>query len=417
MNSTFRIEFLGCKTNQSDALGYAGLLQRAGWKEASSGESPSMIVVQTCTVTMSADAQGRQLIRKLKRENPSSRLMLTGCYAERSRTELSQMPEVDYVIGNLDPRKFEILSKIVQQNVTGNSDFVMPAESCRTRQFIKIQDGCDARCSYCIIPAVRGKSRSLYPEEVVRRVEYYRDLGYKELIFTGISMGGYGKDLNPRTNLAALLLLIEALPGDFKIRLSSVEPEEVDDAFINVFAHSKRMQPHLHLPLQSASNSVLKKMRRQYLFERYDSIVNRIFSIRPDLNLGSDILVGFPEEDRAAFEETRRYLSEGPFGYCHVFPYSPRPGTDAVSYRSSASHNEISDRAAVLREISRKKNYEYRKKFTGQPLRAILLHGKPEALTDNYIRVQISNRDPREGIVSVQLDSVSYDATVGTIVN
>jgi threonylcarbamoyladenosine tRNA methylthiotransferase MtaB len=418
MNPTFRIEFLGCKTNQSDALSFAGMLQRAGWREALNSEAPSLIVIQTCTVTMSADAQGRQMIRKLKRHNPDSKLMLTGCYAERSERELAQMPEVDYVIGNLNPRKFEILSGIIQEEIISPyPDFVMPAESARTRQYIKIQDGCDARCSYCIIPFVRGRSRSLSPEEVIRRVEYYRDLGYKEMIFTGISMGGYGKDLTPRISLSELMLRVEALPGDFRIRLSSLEPEEIDDRFINVFTSSSRFQPHLHLPLQSASNTVLKKMRRQYLFQRYESIVNRIFAQRSGLNLGSDILVGFPEEGRDAFQETKRYLKQGPFAYCHIFPYSPRPGTLASGYKQAACNSEIAERAAELRAIASEKNLAYRKQFTGRRLRALVLHSKEEALTDNYIKVQISNRVPMEGIVSVQIDSVSRDHTIGTILN
>lgn len=418
MNSTFRIEFLGCKTNQSDALGYAGLLQRAGWREAGLEESPNLIVVQTCTVTMSADAQGRQMIRKLKRENPDTKLLLAGCYAQRAQQELAQMPEVDYVIGNLNPRKFKILAEIVQENVESNHpDFVMPVESGRTRQYIKIQDGCDARCSYCIIPSVRGKSRSLPAEEVLRRVEHYRDLGYREMIFTGISMGGYGKDLTPKSSLADLMKKVDSVSGDFRIRLSSIEPEEVDDHFIEVFVHSSRFQPHLHLPLQSASDRVLKRMRRQYLFQRYDSILDRLFQRRPDLNLGSDILVGFPDEDREAYQETKRYLTEKPFSYCHVFPFSPRPGTPASEYSAAASHAEISDRASELRRISFEKNFAYRKKFAGRSLRALLLHEKNEALTDNYIKVHISNRVPREGIVSVQLDAVSPDRTLGTVLN
>jgi threonylcarbamoyladenosine tRNA methylthiotransferase MtaB len=418
MNPTFRIEFLGCKTNQSDAFSYAGMLQRAGWNEADGAEPPSLIVVQSCTVTMSADAQGRHAIRKLKRENPGSRILLTGCYAERAEQELAQMLEVDYVIGNLNPRKFEIIGDIVGQNVISPyADFVLPAESGRTRQYIKIQDGCDARCSYCIIPSVRGKSRSLLPEEVLRRVTFYRDLGYKEMIFTGISMGGYGKDLSPRVTLAELMSRVDALPGDFKIRLSSLEPEEVDDHFIDVFTSSSRFQPHLHLPLQSASNPVLKKMRRQYLFQRYELIVNRIFQKRPELNLGSDILVGFPAEDRQAFRETKRYLTEGPIAYCHIFPFSPRPGTPATQYKPAATNREIAERAAELRIVASEKNFGYRQKFAGRSLRALVLHGKKEALTDNYIKVQISNWVSGEGIVSVQIDSVSRDRTIGTILN
>jgi threonylcarbamoyladenosine tRNA methylthiotransferase MtaB len=398
--NTYKVQVLGCKASQADAMGHAGLLQRSGWTEAKESESVSLILIQTCTVTMSGDAQARQMIRKLKQQHPSAKVLLTGCYAQRAEEELTAMPEVDYVIGNLNPAKRELLSRIANANLNEDVDFPMPGEFSRTRPFIKIQDGCDARCSYCIIPSVRGKSRSLAIEEVVRRVVLFRDRGYKEMILTGISMGGYGKDLNPKTNLNELMRRLNSLEGNFKIRLSSVEPEEVDDEWIDTFASSERFQPHLHLPLQSASDSVLKKMRRQYLFRRYDSIVKRLFAANPRLNLGSDILVGFPGEDRAAFEETKNYVASAPFAYCHVFPFSPRPETAAATYPASARNVEITERASKIREIAREKNLDYRKQFEGKQLTALLLQGTQEALTGNYIRVQVNEGDcPRGSIV------------------
>jgi threonylcarbamoyladenosine tRNA methylthiotransferase MtaB len=416
MNRTFQLHFLGCKTNQADAVSVAGLFERSGWREAESYENPSLMIIQTCTVTMSADAQARQLIRRLKRNSPVSQILLTGCYAQRSESELLAMPEVDYVAGNLNPDKMKILGEIACANLTAeNADFPMPAESGRTRQYIKIQDGCDARCSYCIIPSVRGKSRSLQPAEIIRRIEWYRDRDYREMILTGISMGGYGKDLNPRTSLSELMQQIEKIPGDFKIRLSSLEPEEIDQNFIDVFTSSSRFQPHLHLPLQSASNEVLKKMRRQYLFHRFESIVDRLFSKMPELNLGTDILVGFPDEDADAYNETRNYLQDAPFAYAHVFPFSPRPGTPAAEYESTGT-NEIHDRAAELREIARNKNRAYRMRFLGRPLKALRLHATEEALTDNYIKVRLTNPDAARDVVSVQIDAISDLQTFGSVI-
>jgi threonylcarbamoyladenosine tRNA methylthiotransferase MtaB len=297
-----------------------------------------------------------------------------------------------------------------------NADFPMSAESGRTRQYIKVQDGCDARCSYCIIPSVRGKSRSLPSTEVIRRIEWYRDRGYREMILTGISMGGYGKDLNPRANLAQLMKQIEKIPGDFKIRFSSLEPEEIDQNFIDVFTSSSRFQPHLHLPLQSASDRVLKKMRRQYLFRRFEWIVDRLFAKMPDLNLGTDILVGFPDEDAKAYEETRNYLQDAPFAYAHVFPFSPRPGTPAAEYELAAPANEVHNRAAELREVARNKNRAYRMKFLGRPLKALRLHATEEVLTDNYIKVRLTNPEDTRDIVSVQIDAVSDLQTLGSVV-
>ena len=397
-------------------MGYAGILQRAGWTEGSDREKVSLIVIQTCTVTMSADAQGRQMVRKLKKEHPHARILLTGCYAQRAEQELASMPEVDYVIGNLNPEKDALMARIAGSAVVENSDFPLPGEFARTRPFIKIQDGCDARCSYCIIPAVRGKSRSLPVEEVVQRVEFFRDRGYKELILTGISMGGYGKDLSPRSSLTMLMRRLGDLDGDFKIRLSSVEPEEIDASFVDVFASTDRFQPHLHLPLQSASDQVLKKMRRQYLFNKYDWIVQSLIAAKPEINLGTDILVGFPDEDRQAFEETLQYVKDAPFAYCHVFPFSPRPDTPAAAYPRRAPHAEVTERAARLRELARTKNLLYRKRFQGKDLQALLLHGTEEVLTDNYIRVSVGSSQSKSDFVSIRIHSVENDLTRGTIV-
>ena len=414
--STYQVHFLGCKASMADAMGYAGILQRAGWKEAADGESASLILIQTCTVTMSADAQGRQMVRKLKSQHPSARILLTGCYAQRAEEELTAMPEVDYVIGNLNPQKQELFSKIANANQNEDTDFPMPGEFARTRPFIKIQDGCDARCSYCIIPAVRGKSRSLPADEVVRRVELFRDRGSKEMILTGISMGGYGKDLTPRSSLSHLMSRLHALRGDFKIRLSSIEPEEVNEAFLDVFSSSNRFQPHLHLPIQSASDQVLKKMRRQYLLHRYDWIVQRAFTANPRINLGTDILVGFPEEDRQAFDETYRYVQNAPFAYCHVFPFSPRPDTPASSYRRKTSDSEVTERATRVRDLAGEKNLKYRSQFLGEKLPALVLQGTEEALTDNYIRVNVGKKMQVTGFVSIRIHSIDGMHTRGDIV-
>lgn len=418
MNPTYKIHYLGCKTNQSDAMSYAGVLRQAGWKEATGRQSPSLLLVQTCTVTMSADAQGRQLARKLRRNYPESRILLTGCYAQRAESELREMPEVDYVIGNLNPERFKLLSEIAGTPIQPSyPDFPWPGEFSRTRPYIKIQDGCDARCSYCIIPSVRGKSRSLPEDEVIRRICFLKDLGYREMILTGISMGGYGKDLAPPTSLTDLMTRIERLPGDFKIRLSSVEPEEINTDFVDVFASASRFQPHLHLPLQSASDTVLKKMRRQYLSDHYRKIVDRLYCRRPEVNLGTDLLVGFPLEDDAAFEETRAYVEDAPFAYCHVFPYSPRPDTPAAEYERVVPHQVVSERSAVLRDLSARKNRQYRQSFVGQARQGLRLYGTDQVLTDNYIRVRVSDTSKMmlNQFLSVRIDSADESFCYGRV--
>lgn len=413
--NTYRIHFLGCKSNQSDALSYAGVLDRAGWRQAGEDEAPALLLVQSCTVTMSADAQARQLVRRLKRENHDAKILMTGCFAQQPEAPAS-LPEADYVVGNLNPRKWEILSEIAGKTARETyPDFPLPAATSRTRPLIKIQEGCDAKCSYCIIPSVRGRSRSLPPEEVLRRIEHFRDLGYKEMILTGISMGGYGKDLSPATSLSGLMRRLDALSGDFRIRLSSLEPEEIDDEFIEVYTSSSRFQPHLHIPLQSASDRVLRQMRRQYLFRRYDSILKRISGTILDLNLGTDLLVGFPGEDRDAFDETYRYFSEGPFSYAHVFPFSRRPGTPAALFKPAAREGEIAERASVLRAVAQEKNRSYRERFVGRTLRALILKGPGEALTDNYIRVQFRDEAPQHEVRQVRINSIEGPHTWGSL--
>src|SRR5262249_26346332 len=209
---TYRVHFLGCKANQADALAYAGVLERAGWTEAPEGQEPGVLLVQSCTVTMSADAQARQLVRRLKREHPGSRIVLTGCFAQQLSASGGKLEEADEIVGNLDPDRWNIFARIAGKPLGSEyPDFPMPAFGPRTRPYLKIQDGCDARCSYCIIPSVRGASRSLPEAEVIRRMAHFRDAGYREIILTGISMGGYGKDLRPATSLARLIRKIDTM--------------------------------------------------------------------------------------------------------------------------------------------------------------------------------------------------------------
>lgn len=404
----------GCRTNQADSAAIRQSFLADGFEETDRCDHADVIVVNSCTVTHRSDQQVRQLSRKLRRENPTARLIIAGCYAQREPETLARIAGIDAVVGTTRHNEILEIAKSLQAPVPANvyevaaiyrDDFSKmrsitesPAIQLggRTRPFIKIQDGCDAACAYCIIPSVRGPSRSVPPEAIIRQVRALAESGYKEIVLTGIHMGTYGLHLQPRHALDKLLADILEIQSLAQIRLSSLEPMELSRHVIELAAASDRLAPHFHVCLQSGSDRILKAMLRPYKTAKFASIVEEIRKRLPDAGIGTDLIVGFPGETEQDHRDTVNFVRRMPFTYLHVFPYSDRPGTRAFAMREHVDASIKKRRGEELRALSEEKNREFRKRFLGVRMRALALtdeeEGKRIGLTGNYLRV----RFPRE---------------------
>jgi threonylcarbamoyladenosine tRNA methylthiotransferase MtaB len=380
---SFEIINFGCRATQADGAVIEQAFLHQSLSKADHWRNSDIVVINTCTVTQSAEAQARQTIRKVRRLNPKARIVVTGCYAQREPEKLARMPEVDCVIGN--SHKDRIVQILMGTADDSTPEVGRPGQSpihCsdifaqkslsaagetgggdKTRPVLKIQDGCNLRCSYCVIPFVRGNSRSLRPEEAVRQVEILLGQGYREIVLTGIHLGAYGLDLSPRTSLAALareLLKCEKLD---RLRFSSIEPLEVTGEIVELIATSPRLAKHFHIPLQSGSDRILKLMRRPYRSRDYAELVFTIRNRIPEAAIGADVMVGFPTESEIDFEETRQFLDSLPITYLHVFPYSPRPNTPALELKPKVPGLVQNHRGKILRRLGLKK----KPSFSGSP--------------------------------------------------
>jgi threonylcarbamoyladenosine tRNA methylthiotransferase MtaB len=415
---SYRIVTLGCKLNQADSLALESRLARLGMTRA--GDAADLVVLNTCTVTGAADREARQIARRLRRSHPSALLLVTGCYAERDGAALASIAGVDHVVGMRDQAAriaalaagvfgFASTSPAAPREddrhdlgpfgATGACD---PAAGDRTRAFLKIQDGCDLRCSYCIIPSVRGGARSLPPEDVLGRLRDLTASGYREIVFTGVNTGDWGRDLAPRTALHDLLRRALAQDGLGRVRLNSLEPRTVTPEVIRLMADSGgRLAPHLQIPLQSGSDTVLARMRRNYRTADYRRVLGALRGTNPDAGLGADVIVGFPGETEAEFEETCRTIEVSELNYLHVFPYSPRPGTPAAARPDPVAPAAIKERGARLRAIGRELAIRFRRRFVGRDVEALVLResradGRLRALSGNFIDLWLDpvGRDP-----------------------
>ncbi|MEW6615849.1 MAG: tRNA (N(6)-L-threonylcarbamoyladenosine(37)-C(2))-methylthiotransferase MtaB [Thermodesulfobacteriota bacterium] len=390
------IATLGCKVNRYDSAVIHKLLEGAEFSFVPFGRKADIYIVNTCTVTQRADYQSRQLIRRYHRLNPDALIIVTGCYAQRAPEEIKDIPGVNHVVG-IDEKE-RIVDFINGSSKKGaplgiTSDITTFPE--HTRAFLKVQDGCDSFCSYCVVPYARGKSRSLEKEETIRRISRLAEQGYREIVLTGIHLGSYGWDLIPPTTLLNLLRLIEDKGIPVRIRLSSIEPAEFDDGLIDLISSSTTICNHLHIPLQSGADEVLKKMNRPYLSEFFKQLVKRLVSAIPDLNIGIDVIVGFPGESHENFTNTLNLIEELPVGYLHVFPYSRRPGTPAADFPDQVDSKTIKKRGKILRDLGIRKKEEFYRRFLGKRL-SILIESRRDAGTDylkgfsrNYIPVLI----------------------------
>lgn len=427
-DNTYQIKTLGCKLNQFDSAVIEGELHRRRFVSCSSVEDASVVIVNTCTVTAKADAQSRQLIRRIRRDNPGCKIIVTGCYARRSSETLRQFPEVHAVISGSDDEVLNELKDIL--DIPGEKDdpdsrkracFFAPYYNGRTRALLKIQDGCDLACSYCIIPQVRGKSRSVSSSVIETQISRLIAQGYREIILTGINTGDYGKDLTPRTSLLALLRRVIRLKDLGRIRLNSLEPPSITNALIDFLSDTGKIAHHLHIPLQSGSSRTLARMKRPRSVKRLSNILERVHKKIPDVGIGADIIVGFPGETDKDFQETYRFIEDSPIHFLHVFPFSKRPNTPASAMREEVHGKVVKERASALRRLAAECGYAFRKSYAGKTLEVIVLNEKrPDglyrALSSNYIHMGIDAKDHHVNTLqSAQITKVTHQDTTGRI--
>jgi threonylcarbamoyladenosine tRNA methylthiotransferase MtaB len=413
----FFVQNFGCRATQADGAALESLLAAKGLDPAAERSAADLVILNTCTVTASADEDVRQAIRRVHRENAAARILVTGCYAQRAPEELAAMPGVEWVVGN--SHKTQIAELVTAAPYHGNifvgdifaqHDFlsspVSDAAGDRTRPNLKIQDGCNNRCSFCIIPFVRGCSRSAPARQVVEQV---RGLAarYREIVLSGINLGRWGREPGSDVRLADLIRLLLAETDVQRLRLSSVEPMDFSDDLLELMAASPRIASHVHAPLQSGCDRTLRRMHRKYRPRHYADRVSRARTLMPAAAIGADVMVGFPGETETDFEESRQFIAGLPFTYLHVFTYSERPGTPAAADPNQVSIPVRKERNRVLRELAAAKNRAFRESMVGSRLSAVTLHEAGTALTGNYLKVELAqHRDPNQ-LVELEIGGLS----------
>jgi threonylcarbamoyladenosine tRNA methylthiotransferase MtaB len=482
----FFVENFGCRATQADGAALERQFAERGLIRASTPAQASVVILNTCTVTTGADQDARAAIRRVRRQNPDARIVVTGCYAQRAPEEVAALPGVDLVIGNSHKHQLAdialphfIVNESVQSNfvslakLTGNRELrtqnsifvsdifahtellaapVFDAANERTRPNLKIQDGCDNRCSFCVIPFVRGQSRSLEMDRIIREVNGLVRSGYREVVISGINLGRWGRDLNAsrlsgsgirasevsqlpmsevrvpssdifrepaavsrKPTLEGLVRVILNETCLEKLRISSVEPMDWSEELVSLVASSPRIAKHAHVPMQSGSDAVLRRMHRKYRPWHYREKIQKIRAAMPTAAIGADVMVGFPGETNAEFEETRNMVEELPFTYLHVFTYSARPGTPAAEMVNQVPVQVARERNRILRELAAEKKLAFMRSLVGNTIEAITLNvidndagGEfTEALTDNYLKLRLrgrheSNRWSQASVIAVK---------------
>ena len=452
--ASFSIENFGCRTTEADAAAMRAALLKSGFALAAGHASADFVVLNSCTVTAAADSQTREAVRKIHAANPAARIVVTGCYAQRAPEEIAAIGGVAWVVGNSHQAEIpRVLRETMGAELfagEGNSranphtprDFVplarlggggaslargpakilvgdifaetavpvapaAPMAAGHTRPILKIQDGCNNRCSYCVIPFVRGRSRSLPPDAVIGEVRRLVAGGAKEIVLSGINLGSYGRDLAPRAALADVVRRILAETELEQLRFSSIEPQDITEDFAGLAAESGRIAPHFHVPLQSGSDSVLRAMHRWYRTGHYAERIALIRRLLPHAAIGADIVAGFPGETEADFEATLAFVARLPFTYLHVFSFSARPGTEGGKLGCVVPAAAIRERARALRALGEQKSAGFRASQAGRTMRALTLsRGRDdwtEALTANYLKVRIAGRHPANQWREVQI--------------
>jgi threonylcarbamoyladenosine tRNA methylthiotransferase MtaB len=432
---TVAFHTLGCKVNHYETEAIWQLFKQEGYDRTDFEKASDVYVINTCTVTNTGDKKSRQVIRRAIRRNPNAVICVTGCYAQTSPAEIMAIPGVDIVVGTQDRVKMlEYIEQYKKErepiNAVGNimkarvyEELDVPAFTDRTRASLKIQEGCNNFCTFCIIPWARGLMRSRDPQEVITQAQQLVDAGYKEIVFTGIHTGGYGEDMKDY-NLAQLLRDIEKnVKGLKRLRISSIEASQISDEVIEVLKESNIVVRHLHIPIQSASNSVLKRMRRKYTMEFFGERLDRLREALPDLAITSDVIVGFPGETEAEFQETYDFISNYKFSELHVFPYSQRTGTPAARMDDQVDDQVKNERVHRLIELSNQLAKEYASTFDGEVLEVIpeeISKDRPNYLvgyTDNYLKVVFEGDESLIGqIVKVKIQQAGYPYNEGQFV-
>ncbi len=426
--SKFSVLTFGCRCNQADSAAMREGLCRLSMSECETPRDADIVIVNTCTVTHRTDQQVRQAVRHLHRENPAARIIITGCYAERDPESLASIPGVSLVVGNAERDHLPAIleagdpnhGKIIRAPLQGDLECLllpMAHTGGKTRPLVKLQDGCDARCSYCIVPHVRGPGRSANPDTVLAEIRSLVKAGFQEIVLTGVNLGTYGRKVKGHAHLIDLLTSIAEIAGLGRVRLSSIEPMLFEDSIIRLATASPVFAHHFHIPIQSGSDRILKAMRRPYRTARIRELFRAIQEAIPDVGLGTDILVGFPGESDAEFDETCTFIQDLPLTYVHVFPFSPREGTEAYSLPGRISSQVMKQRLGKLLEISRLKSFAFRRRFLGQTLPAITLAreeelGESVVLTSNYLHARVRGLDmPPNRLVTIRIDGVHAGRT------
>ncbi len=498
--ATYHVENFGCRATQADGAALERQFEARGLNAASAAQA-DLVILNTCTVTNSADQDARAAIRRVQRQNPLAKIIVTGCYAQRAPQEIAELPGVSAVIGN--SHKHQLAEIVLEENARSNASFLPLStltenrelrtenrvfvsdifahtellaapvfesanhesanhESGRTRPNLKVQDGCDNRCSFCVIPSVRGHSRSLRQAQVIREMNALVSAGFREVVISGINLGRWGRDLaagsglwaagfgaipearrlestlgnprpaptvpkpesrSPKPDFESLIRAILSETQLEKLRISSVEPMDWTDELIELVASSPRIAKHAHVPLQSGSDAVLRRMHRKYRPWHYREKIEKIRAAMPTAAIGADVMAGFPGETDAEFEATHRFIAELPFTYLHVFTYSARPGTPAASLPNQVPVHVARERNKVLRDLAAEKKLVFMRSFIGEPLEAITLnvtHNNSdgeftEALTDNYQKLYLRGRHEPNRWITAQAEGIQEGTFFGDV--
>ncbi len=431
---------LGCRTNQHDTAEMQTLLEREGFVMVGQREKADAYVINTCTVTQKSDTSSRQAVKKSLEINPDALVVFTGCYAQLNPEEAAELPGLDVVLGNADKLEIAQLLKskllhpdrrwqksdtteIVMSDIHKKRIFrTIPVKNFHgmTKAFIKVQTGCDEKCSFCTVVRARGKSVSDQRENILNNVREAIGTGFKEITLTGINLGTWGMDTGE--TFSSLVQDIVQLPGDFRVRLSSINPMEIDNDLIRLIAETEKLCSYLHIPLQSGDNEVLRRMRRNYNREQYIDVVHRAANAIPDLGLGADVIVGFPGETETAFENTRKLIEELPISYLHVFSYSSRRGTEANEFKDDVPGHIKKERNKILTQLVAKKSIEFKTKFLNKTATVLIENqrdkksGELKGHTDNYIPIILDGADTlKNHLVPITLQKISGDHVEGCV--